>query len=170
MLELAGIEPGMKVLEIGSGGTPLLSSRHPWRLHLTETPPTALPREYDVVRVSMGLGMSAIDQLVETGSAVGPLLCCNLTHRRLLVPVELGTAALWGPAHSVCDTGPSLRCSRQGAQSVCHHRFWVAPPEPQAQATTSPWTLHDCLSLVRAQMRNVNRHPMELRVREICHV
>lgn len=149
--------------------TPLLSTRHSWRLHFSETPPPDLPRDYDVVRVSMGLGMSAIDHLVETGAAVGPLLCC-LAHRMLLVPVEFGTAALWGAAHSFCDTGPSLRCSRQGAQSVCHHRFWVAPPESRAYATTDPRTLHDCLSLVRSQMRNAGRRPIGLRVREMCHV
>lgn len=149
--------------------TPLLSTRHSWRLHFSETPPPALPHDYDVVRVSMGLGMSAIDHLVETGAAVGPLLCC-LAHRILFVPVEFGTAALWGAAHSVCDTGPSLRCSRLDAQSVCHHRFWVAPPEPRAHSTTDPGTLHDRLSLVRAQMRNVGRHSTGLRVGGMRHV
>lgn len=150
--------------------TLLLSTRHPWRLHLSEAPlPAMLPPETDVVRVSMGLGMAALDVMIDSGNEVGPLLCC-ITHRRLLVPVEAGTADLWKAAHSVCDTGPSLQCSRQGAQSVCHHRFWVAPPESRAYPTTDPRTLHDRLSLVRAQLRHADRHPMGLRVREMCHV
>jgi hypothetical protein len=127
-----------------------------------------LPRETDVVRVSMGLGMAALDAMIDSGYRVGPLLCC-ITHQRLLVPVESGTAHQWSAAHSVCDTGPSLQCSRQATESVCHHRFWVAPPESRAHPTTDPRILHDRLSLVRAQMRNVGRHPMG-RVREACRV
>ncbi|MEV8033608.1 hypothetical protein [Streptomyces sp. NPDC086182] len=150
--------------------TPLLSTRHAWRLHLSEAPlPPMLPHETDVVRVGMGLGMAALDAMIDSGNRVGPLLCC-ITHRRLLVPVESGTAYRWKAAHSVCDTGPSLRCSRQGAQSACHHRFWVAPPESRAYPTTDPRSLHDRLSLVRSHMRNADGHSMGLRVRETCHV
>lgn len=151
--------------------TPLLSTRHPWRLHFGETPlPPMLPRTTDAVRVSMGLGMATLDTMLDSGYRVGPLLCC-ITHRRLLVPVVSGTAYLWGAVHSVCDAGPSLQCSTQGGpQSFCHDRFWAVPPDPLAHPTTDAAVLHDSLSLMRAQMRDVARQPNGLRAREMCHV
>lgn len=151
--------------------TPLLSTRHPWRLHFGETPlPPMLPRTTDTVRVSMGLGMATLDTMLDSGHRVGPLLCC-ITHRSLLVPVVSGTAHLWGAAHSVCDAGPSLQCSPQGApQSSSHSRFWAVPPDPVAHPTTDAAVLHDSLSLMRARMRDVARQLSGLRAREICHV
>lgn len=150
--------------------TPLLSTRHPWRLQFGEVPPPfTLPPDLDVVRVSMGLGMAALDEMIDCGNQVGPLLCC-MTHRRLLVPVSSGTADVWRAAHSTCEPGPSLRCSPQGPQSLCHHRFWAAPPVSLAYPTTDAVVLHDSFSLMRARMRNVAQQPMGLRTREMCHV
>ncbi|MET7606242.1 hypothetical protein ABZS96_27765 [Streptomyces avermitilis] len=151
--------------------TPLLSTRHPWRLQFGEAPaPFMLPPELDVVRVSMGLGMAALDEMIDCGNRVGPLLCC-MTHRRLLVPVSSGTAHVWRAAHSACEPGPSLLCSPQGPpRSLGHNRFWVAPPESLAYPTTDAVVLHDSLSLMRARMRNVTRQRMGLRTREMCHV
>jgi hypothetical protein len=150
--------------------TPLLSTRHPWRLQFGEVPPPfTLPPDLDVVRVSMGLGMAALDEMIDCGNQVGPLLCC-MTHRRLLVPVSSGTAEVWRAAHSTCEPGLSLRCSPQGPESLCHHRFWVAPPVSLAYPTTDAMVLHDSLSLMRARMRNVAQQPMGLRTREMCHV
>ncbi|MGW2686321.1 hypothetical protein ACWC6I_24605 [Streptomyces sp. NPDC001414] len=151
--------------------TPLLSTRHPWRLHFGETPlPPMLPRTTDAVRVSMGLGLATLDTMLDSGHRVGPLLCC-ITHRNLLVPVVSGTAYLWGAAHSVCDAGPALQCSPQGApQSLCHDRFWAVPPDPLARPTTDAAVLHDSLSLMRTRMRDVARQLNGLRAREMCHV
>ncbi|MFE9250781.1 hypothetical protein [Streptomyces sp. NPDC007088] len=137
--------------------TPILSPRHPWRLQFSEIPlPAMLPRESDVVHVSMGLGMAALDAMIDFENRVGPLLCC-ITHRRLLVPVDSGAASLWRASHSVCDTGLTLRCSRQGPPSMCHDRFWVMPPQPRAYSTTDPMTFHHRLSLARSQMRDSSR-------------
>ncbi|MFF4755278.1 hypothetical protein ACWD5R_41015 [Streptomyces sp. NPDC002514] len=150
--------------------TALLSSRHTWRLHLSEAPlPAMLSRETDVVHVGMGLGMAALDAMIDAGKRVGPLLCC-IAHRQLRVPVESGTADLWWAPHSVCEAGQSLRCSEYGARSGCQNRFWVIPPEPRACPTTDPGILHDRLSLVRAQLRDADRYPMGLRAQEMCHV
>ncbi|MFJ6437789.1 hypothetical protein [Streptomyces sp. NPDC091416] len=139
--------------------SPHLSTRHPWRLQFGEAPlPFMLAPELDVVRVSMGLGMAALDEMIDCGNRVGPLLCC-IAHRRLLIPVSSGTAHVWRAAHSACEPGPSLRCSPEGPpQSLCHSRFWVAPPEALAYPTTDAVVLHGSLSLMRARMR------------EMCHV
>ncbi|MGW0538040.1 hypothetical protein [Streptomyces sp. NPDC003032] len=150
--------------------TALQSTRHSWRLHLSEVPlPAMLPREVDVVRVSMGLGMVALDAMIDDGHQVGPLLCC-ITHRRLLVPVKSGIASLWSAPHSVCDMGRSLQCAAYGPQVVCQGRFWVIPPEPRAYPTTDPWVLHHCLCLARAQMRNVGKQPAAIGTQAMCHV
>ncbi|GAA1213835.1 hypothetical protein [Streptomyces rhizosphaericus] len=150
--------------------TPLLSTRHPWRLQFGEAPtPFTLPLEFDVVRVSIGLGMAALDEMIDCGDRVGSLLCC-MTHRQLLVPVPSGTAYVWRAAHSTCEPGPSLWCSAEGPQSVCYHSFWFAPPESLTHPTTDAVILHHRLSLVRARMRNIAQQPMGLRTREMCDV
>ncbi|MFI1700379.1 hypothetical protein ACH419_30960 [Streptomyces bobili] len=128
-----------------------------------------MPRALDVVRVSMGLGMAALDEMIDGGNRVGPLLCC-MTHRRLFVPVAAGTADVWGASHSVCEPGPSLRCSPQEPQPFYHHRFWVAPTESLTYPTTDAVVLHESLSLTRARMRKVTRQPMAIRTRDVCHV
>lgn len=148
--------------------TPLLSTRHPWQVRFGERPlPPALPGDYDVVRVSVGLGMAAIDTMIDSGEQVGPLLCC-MDHRMLLVPVATATAHRWGAAHSKCGAGPALRCEVHGVWATCRSRIWVIPPGPLAYATTDPDALHDRLSLTRARMRNSScRHHA---AREACHV
>ncbi|WP_405893459.1 hypothetical protein OG612_29500 [Streptomyces sp. NBC_01527] len=149
---------------------PLLSTRHPWQLRFGETPlPPTLPPDIDIVRVGMGLGMAAIDAMIDSAHRVGPLLCC-ITHRMLLVPVASGTADLWGAAHSVCSTGSTLHCVMHGYQSICHNRLWVTPPESLAYPTTDPGMFHDRLSLMRARMRTAARQPLSVRTREVCHV
>lgn len=148
---------------------PLLSTRHPWQLRFGETPlPPALPPDIDVVRVSMGLGVAAIDAMIDSGDQVGPLLYC-LTHVRLLVPVESGTAELWSAAHSECSTGASLECTAHGHRPVCHARFWVAPPDPLGRPTTDPAAFHDRLSLVRSQMRTALRVPPGIDRADVQH-
>ncbi|MFF3697272.1 hypothetical protein [Streptomyces sp. NPDC002221] len=146
---------------------PLLSTRHAWRLQFGETPPPfPLPRTIDFVRVGVGLGMAAIDAMVDYGDPVGPLLCC-MTHRLLLVPVPSGTANVWQAAHSDCGTGPLLRCCTSlGPKSPCAQRYWIAPPS-QTHQFTDATMLHHYLSLVRARMRNAShwQGPMEL----MCH-
>ncbi|OEJ22117.1 hypothetical protein AR457_40245 [Streptomyces agglomeratus] len=150
--------------------TPLLSTSHPWQLHLSETPPPAtLPRDFDVVHVGMGLGMSALDTMIGK-QTVGPLLCC-ITHRMLLIPVGPGTADLWGAAHSACTRGTRLTCIARGYQRPCNARFWFAPPNPLAAAITAPAELHDSLSLTRAHMQRPAPHaPFSTQAREVCHV
>ncbi|MFE9121397.1 hypothetical protein [Streptomyces sp. NPDC007172] len=118
------------------------------------------------MRTGVGLGMAAIDLMIDYGDPVGPLLCC-MTHRVLLVPVASGTADVWHAAHSDCETGPFLRCcATPGPKSPCDHRYWIAPPS-QTQQITDATTLHHYLSLVRARMRHtVSSHqPTEL----MCH-
>ncbi len=145
---------------------PLLSTRHPWRLQFGEAPtPFPLPRAIDFVRVGVGLGMAAVDEMIDHGSPVGPLLGC-LTHRLLLVPVASGTAHVWQAAHSECESGPHLRCSNQDPKSSCHHRYWIAPPAPLTRPTTDAEVLHHRLSLTRARLRNVAQQPRGL----MCHV
>ncbi|MFD6967880.1 hypothetical protein [Streptomyces sp. NPDC059949] len=145
---------------------PLLSTRHPWRLQFGEAPtPFPLPRAIDCVRVGMGLGMAAVDEMIDFGHPVGPLLCC-MTHRLLLVPVPSGTADVWRAAHSQCERGPSLRCSSEAPNSSCHHRYWIAPPTALTHPTTDPAVLHHRLSLMRARMRNASHQPTGL----MCHV
>ncbi|MFD8609635.1 hypothetical protein [Streptomyces sp. NPDC059631] len=131
--------------------TPLLSTRHSWRLFFNEVPlPPPLPSAADVVRVSMGLGMATLDTMIDSGHAVGPALCCP-AHRQLLVPVRSGTLRSWMAAHSVCDAGPSVKCSPQALRATCH-RFWMAPPDPLASPVTDAAMLHDGLSRMRARM------------------
>lgn len=150
----------------GEPMSPLLSTRHPWRLQFGEAPtPFPLPRAIDFVRVGVGLGMAAVDEMIDYGNPVGPLLCC-MTHRLLLVPVPSGTAATWRAAHSECETGPSPRCSPAAPNSPCHQRSWIAPPAPLTHPTTDPAVLHHRLSLMRARMRNASHQPMGL----MCHV
>ncbi|QOV43060.1 hypothetical protein [Streptomyces chromofuscus] len=112
--------------------------------------------------------MSAVDAMIDTGQDVGPLLCC-ITHRMLLIPVESGTAGLWGAAHSACSSGSALQCVMHGYQPPCRNRFWVAPPGPLAAPTSAPAVLHETLSLMRARMRFARR-PLSARAREVCHV
>ncbi|MFF5019481.1 hypothetical protein [Streptomyces sp. NPDC001165] len=149
--------------------TPLLSTRHSWRLHFGETPPPPiLPRTIDAVRVSMGLGMAALDTMIDSGYQVGPLLCC-LTHRMLLIPVRPGTADLWAASHSSSSNGPALQSITQGYQSPCRNRLWITAPEPLTAPTTAPAALHDSLSLMRARIRR-KCGPLGPRGREVCHV
>lgn len=151
--------------------TPLLSTRHPWHVRFGESPPpAALPRDYDIVRVSVGLGVAAIDTMIDSGDRVGPLLCC-MDHRMLLVPVQPGTAHRWGASHSECSAGSALWCRAYGARSACRSRLWLVPLEAPESATTEPDVLHDRLSLMRARMRDISRQPQAaLRDREACHV
>lgn len=149
--------------------TPLLNTRHLWHLRFAEIPlPPVLPRDYDIVRVGMGLGLAAIDTLIDEGQPVGPLLCC-IEHHKLLVPVRAGTAHWWGAPHSDCEDGPAQPCQTHGPWSACR-RMWAVPPGPRQTATTEPGALHHHLSQVRARMRNVSGRPQGARVREVCHV
>jgi hypothetical protein len=149
--------------------TPLLTTRHHWRVGFGSTPPPELPGDFDVVRVGTGLGMCAIDTMIDTGDRVGPLLYCT-AHRLLLIPVEAGTADRWCAAHSACSSGSALRCGRQGYQSLCRSRIWLTPPEPLLASTTAPAVLHDTLSLMRARMRGAARQPFRMRARGVCHL
>ncbi|MDQ0765597.1 hypothetical protein [Streptomyces canus] len=144
---------------------PLLTTRHTWQIQSGETPlPPTLPSDFDVVRVSMGLGMASIDTMLDASREVGPLLCC-ITHRVLLVPVESGTADRWLPPLSACSSGPSFQCLTRGYQPPCRARFWLSVPEPTAAAVTEPAGLHESLSQTRARMRRV----CGTRGREVCH-
>lgn len=149
--------------------TPLLTTRHQWLIGFGETPPSELPGDFDVVRVGTGLGMCAIDTMIDTGHRVGPLLCC-IAHRLLLIPVESGTADRWRAAHSASSRGPALRCGTHGYQPICRNRIWLTPPRPLAASTTTPAVLHDTLSLMRARMRGAARQPFRMRAREAAHV
>lgn len=52
---------------------PLLSSRHCWLVSGSQTPlPDLVPRQMDIVRLSWGLGMAAIDAMIDEGRPVGP--------------------------------------------------------------------------------------------------
>ncbi|KNE83397.1 hypothetical protein ADZ36_05760 [Streptomyces fradiae] len=144
-----------------------LRTRHAWQLSFGETPrPSTLPRTFDVVRVGMGLGLPAIDAVIDSNGQVGPVLGCG-THRSLLIPVEAGTAHLWGAPHSVCDAGAALWCGTDGEPSFCHNRVWMSRPEPLAHPTTGHRTLHNHLSLMRDRMRS----PRQLRcgAGTVCH-
>jgi hypothetical protein len=151
--------------------TPLLRTRHTWQVCFGEMPlPSTLPRDFDVVRVSMGLGMAAIEAMIDSCQPVGPLLCCN-AHQGLLVPVESGTADVWGASHSQCGAGRMLRCETPRSLRACHNRIWVTPPEPLASVITEARVLHDYLSLTRSLMRHASRlQPGEVHAGEACHV
>ncbi|CAM5502316.1 MULTISPECIES: hypothetical protein [Streptomyces] len=150
--------------------TPLLSTRHLWQLGFAEIPrPLALPRDYDVVRVGMGLGLTAIEMMIDQGHHVGPLLCC-IQHHKLLVPVRAGTAHWWGAPHSDCGRGPAQRCETCGGLAACRSRLWMLPAGPLAAATTEPGALHHHLSQMRSRLRDVSSQPQGARVRETCHV
>lgn len=145
--------------------TPLIT-RHAWQIQFGEAPlPPRLPRDFDIVRVGVGLGMASVDLMVDQSREVGPLLCC-LTHQVLLIPVGSGTADRWGAPHSVCSSGRSLQCPTKGYQLPCRARFWASVPEPTAAAVTESAALHESLSQTRAGMRRVCR----ARRREVCHV
>lgn len=146
--------------------TSLLTTRHPWRIQFGETPlPPTLLSDFDVVRVSMGLGMASIDTMIDTSRQVGPLLCC-LTHRVLLVPVGSGTADWWAAPHSACSSGSALQCVTRGYQSSCRARFWVSVPWPSTASATEAAAFHESLTQMRALMRRV----CGTRGREVCHV
>lgn len=145
----------------------LLSSRHPWHIGIGEQPPPILPSAYDTVRVRMALGLRAIDDLVDIGSAVGPLRYC-LAHRQLDVPVESGTTNRWLAPHSVCTPGPGAPCPPVGHRSQPCVRLWVAPPHPFPSAITAADALHHALSLGRSPMQTAHRPPGPHRP-EVCH-
>lgn len=151
---------------------PLLSSRHCWRVVGSESPlPDLVPRQVDIVRLSWGLGMAALDGMIDNGMPVGPLLCCT-THQRLLVPVAAGTASWWRAPHSEvqCGQGRLLQCSTQGPEGVCHgRRFWLLPPEPRVYATTDPQGLYDLLGRARTHLRHVALPSMQASTRTVCH-
>lgn len=172
--------PPLSFMLTGDLMTPILSTRHPWRIHFGETPsPATLPLDYDIVRVSMGLGIAAIDTMIDSGHQVGPLLCC-LNHSKLLVPVQSGTAYRWRASHSECGTGPLPHCGLYGAWSVsagsaatrasCRSRFWVLPPQALASATTEPAVFHERLSLKRAEMRDARCWREGALARQAFHV
>ncbi|MDN3260800.1 hypothetical protein QWJ26_13445 [Streptomyces sp. CSDS2] len=133
-----------------------LSSTHLWQLAFAEIPrPGALPRDYDVVRVSMRLGLPAIDMMINQGHRVGPLLCCT-EHLRLLVPVRAGTAHWWGASHSDCVDGSEQRCGMTGGWAACRGRLWILPAGRRTATTTEPGALHHHLSQMRSRMRDVS--------------
>lgn len=149
--------------------TPLLSTRHPWHVGLGDRSiPPALSGDYDVVRVNMGLGLPAIETMVDTGRRVGPVLYC-VSHQILIVPVSSGTAYTWGAAHSTCSRGQNLECVAQGYQSRCS-RVWLTLPAPDAASITAPAALHDALSVTRARLQTTGRQPFSMCRREVCHV
>lgn len=152
---------------------PLLSSRHCWRVIGSESPlPDLVPRQVDIVRLSWGLGMAALDVMIDNGKPVGPLLCCT-THQRLLVPVTDGTVSWWRAPHSEfhCGRGRLLQCSTQGPEGVCQgRRFWLVPPEPRVYATTDPQGLYDLLGQARTHLRHVAPQSMWGDIRTVCHV
>ncbi|MFF7098299.1 hypothetical protein ACFY9A_38875 [Streptomyces rubradiris] len=150
--------------------TPLLSTRYQWQLGFAEIPrPLALPRDYDVVRVGMVLGLTTIETMIDEAHRVGPLLCC-LEHRRLLVPVRAGTAHWWGAPHSDCVDGAVRQCRTDGGLAGCHSRLWMLPAGRLASATTEPGALHHYLSQTRSQFRDVSGHSQAADLREACHV
>ncbi|UFQ99779.1 hypothetical protein KBP30_00340 [Streptomyces sp. Go40/10] len=150
--------------------TSLLHTRHLWQLGFAEMPrPLALPRDYDVVRVGRGLGLAAIEMMIDQGHRVGPLLCC-IEHRTLLVPVRAGTAHWWGAPHSDCGAGPAQRCKTYGGWAACRNRLWMLPAGPLAAVTTEPGALHHHLSQMRARMRDVPGQLQAAGAREACHV
>ncbi|MCL3999239.1 hypothetical protein [Streptomyces lavenduligriseus] len=149
--------------------TPPLSTRYQWQLGFAEIPrPLALPRDHDVVRVGMVPGLPAIEQMIDEGHRVGPLLCC-IEHCRLLVPVRTGTSHWWWAPQTDCVHGSVRQCSTDGGFAGCHGRLWMLPDRRLAAATTEPETLHDYLSQMRSRLRDVSGRPQAAGVREACH-
>ncbi|MEU6405299.1 hypothetical protein [Streptomyces sp. NPDC046985] len=134
-----------------------LSSRHSWILAFGEAP-AALPSAHDTVRVSLALGLSAIDGLVTDEAGVGSVKCC-LVHSQLLVPVESGTAIRWHAPHSVCVSG-TPRCAAEGYRRCL--ALWMTPPRRGTDPLTAADALHEALSRTRSRMRTGRG------VRQVC--
>ncbi|MDX3024927.1 hypothetical protein [Streptomyces acidiscabies] len=146
---------------------PFLGTHHHWHVGFGETPPPTMLDHFDVVRVSIGLGLHAIDTMLDSGHRVGPLLCCSM-HRLLLIPVESGASDRWHAPHSTASHGPSLRCRSQELQPLCH-RVWLIPPGQRAAPTATAAVLHTTLSLVCAHVR-ASRQPDVPRLQQTCRV
>lgn len=132
---------------------PVLSSRLEWAFPNAESRrPATLPLRFDVVRVSLGLGVAAVDAMRNAestaGPLVGPLLCC-LAHDALLVPVVAGTTDRWRAAHSDCLGDMRLECGHREDRGAHHQRFWVAPPR-LPRPTTDATALYNHLAQVRS--------------------
>ncbi|MFF3730747.1 hypothetical protein ACFYXM_10620 [Streptomyces sp. NPDC002476] len=153
----------LESLPLVNDGVPILpGSRHSW-LCLGETPENALPPSYDIVGMGLGLGLPTIDYLADTEAMVGPLKYC-LTHLRLFVPVESGTADWWWPSQAECSSGTAAQCPSGGCRTQ-----WVASPKAALPATTAARALHDALCRMRSRMRSPQRQ-LGWQARETCRV
>lgn len=128
-----------------------LRSDHLWQFALGEQPPTGLSSDLASVRVSMALGLHAIDALIGDGTDVGPVKYC-LIHRQLVVPVEADTVHRWRAAHSECVPAARSRGCGAGGYHGCTG-LWVTRPGPARTTVTPAGPLHDALSLTRARLR-----------------
>ncbi|MFD8847802.1 hypothetical protein [Streptomyces sp. NPDC059604] len=126
-------------------------------------PPSCLPREFDAVRVGLGVGVPAIRYLLDAGAGVGPCLICR-QHSTVLIPVGLGTADRWMTPNAQCYHRATLntlsratRCPR----SPCPSHIWVVPPGPGGSTTlTDAGQLHHAISLQRSPAVRGRRAPV----------
>ncbi|GGV50538.1 hypothetical protein GCM10010245_79640 [Streptomyces spectabilis] len=114
----------------------------------------------DVVRVSMGVGIPALNAMLRQGQGM-PVLCCP-AHHVMHVPVPAGTASAWRAPHSVCLPGTQWGCAdlRYGPPQPYDARVLVLParpagdaPAPAGSGVASPEQLFHALSLTRSALR-----------------
>jgi hypothetical protein len=134
-----------------------LRSDYLWHIALGEQPHTRLPPDLASVRMSMALGMPAIDALVGDGTDVGPVKYC-LAHGQLVVPVEAETVHRWRAAHSDCVPAAGTRNCGAGGYRNCIG-LWVTRPGSERGAVTPAGALHEALSLTRTRLAG---HPARI--------
>ncbi|MEU6346891.1 hypothetical protein ABZ883_38785 [Streptomyces sp. NPDC046977] len=129
--------------------TPTSYTSRLWQVAFTELPhPVGLPDRHDVVRTGMGLGLPALEAMLERREAVGPILCCP-SQQVVIVPVAAGTADVWAAPHSLCRPGAQWHCTEPGYPS-CSGRLWISG----GAAITEAAALHHSLSLTRSRLRS----------------
>lgn len=126
-------------------------------------PPVHVPREFDAVRIGLGVALPAIRYLLDTGARIGPCLVCR-QHSTVLVPVGLGTADRWMAPGSECHRGVTLNTLSHATdcpRSPCPARFWITPHTRRTDAvTTDADRLHQAMALKRSPAARSGRSPV----------